>query len=54
MHLRPEQIAELFQDACSECGFFTVGPVSTPKARSSRSMSRETRALHPFCQRARC
>ena len=30
MHLTPEQIAELFQDACPECGFFTVGPVSTP------------------------
>src|SRR5262245_44213689 len=31
IHLRPEQIAELFQDACVECGFFTVGPVSTPE-----------------------
>src|SRR4051812_33250026 len=30
VHLTPEQIAELWQDACSECRFFTVGPVATP------------------------
>jgi hypothetical protein len=30
MHLRPEQTAELLEDACLECGFFTVGPVATP------------------------
>src|SRR5262249_12849025 len=29
LHLSPSQIAELVQDACSECGFFTVGPVRT-------------------------
>jgi hypothetical protein len=27
--LTPEQIAELWQEACSECRFFTVGPVAT-------------------------
>jgi hypothetical protein len=26
-HLSPQQIAQLVQDACSDCGFFTVGPV---------------------------
>jgi hypothetical protein len=28
-HLSPRQIAQLVQDACSDCGFFTVGPVRT-------------------------
>ncbi len=28
-HLSPHQIAELVQDACSGCGFLTVGPVRT-------------------------
>jgi hypothetical protein len=31
LHLTPEQIAQLYQDPCSECGFFTVGPVMSPE-----------------------
>jgi hypothetical protein len=31
LHLLPEQIAELYQDACYECGFFIVGPTLSPE-----------------------
>jgi hypothetical protein len=31
LHLLPEQIAELYQDACYECGFFIVGPTRSPE-----------------------
>jgi len=44
IHLRPEQVAELFQDACAECGFFTCGPVS----------SAEGPVLAVRCPRNRC
>ena len=44
LHLQPDQIAELYQDACSDCGFFTVGPARTP----------EGPVLQVRCPRGRC
>jgi hypothetical protein len=44
LHLAPEQIAELFQTRCAECGFATVGPVRTPDGP----------ILEVRCPRGRC